>query len=210
MVVKAILPTRGLIYAKTIKGLLANIPGEDIIIVDGKPMPDCWNLGIKQALDERADYIWMVEEDNELPKGILQEMLSFQMMRYKIVTMDYPVARGSHINYIDEKVAWCGIGCTLIAREVFEKIPYPWFEVDKHLEFRDDGFQINKIPENVVGKKWGGHDALFFYGKTRPLGYTIKVVPNIVGDHYRCEEIVKREFNHGQYNIFGLKGKNAR
>ncbi len=204
MIIKAVLPTRGLIYAETMKGLLKNISSDDIIIVDGKPMPDCWNDGIKQALAEGADYIWMVEEDNELPEGILKELLAVNKL---IVTLDYPVGGGpTHINYDNGEPVWCGIGCTLIAREVFEKIESPWFEVDKQMV----GDKILKIPSESVGKRWAGHDALFFYHKARPLGHKIHVLPNRVGDHYRCNEIVKREFNHGQYTFTGLKGKYGR
>lgn len=209
MNIKAVLPTRGLIYAKTVQGLLKNIMADDIIIIDGRPMPDCWNVGIKEALESGADYIWMVEEDNELPEYILDAMILEATKGHKIVTLDYPVGGArSHINYINNEPVWCGIGCTLFAREVFERIQYPWFEVDKQLNLSND--TITQIPSELVGKKWAGHDALFFYHKARPLGYKIKVLEGIVGDHYRCADIEKKEINHGQYNVYGLKGKYAR
>lgn len=201
MNIQAVLPTRGLIYAQTIQGLLENIGQENINIIIGKPMPDCFNQGVKQALSKGADYIWFVEEDNGLPRGTLDRMLA---QKEKIVTIDYTVGgNNSHIYKQGPKILWCGLGCTLIAREVFENIPEPWFEVNKHLNFNGDGFDIVKIPDEVVGNKWAGHDALFFYTKTRPLGYTIKQIDGHI-DHYRCKEVPKRELNNGQYSIYSL------
>ena len=204
MLIKAVLPTRGLIYAKTVKGLLKNISGKDIIIVDSLPMPDCFNVGIKTALDQGADYIWMVEEDNEIAPKILEKMLKEAKKGSKIITVDYTVGgNNSHIYKIDGENAWCGLGCTLIAREVFESISEPWFEVDKHLNFSDNGFTIKEISKEVVGNKFGGHDSLFFYTKAKPLGYKIKVIDGHF-EHYRCKEVPKRELNNGHYNIYSL------
>jgi len=202
-IVKAVLPTRGLIYAKTISSLLKNINQRDIIFSIGLPMPNCFNDGVRIALDNGADYIWMVEEDNELPDGVLKELLRVAEKGNPIVTMDYTVGAGkSHVYEIDGKPAWCGIGCTLIKREVFENIPEPWFEVDKNLNFVDDGFKIVQIPKENVGKKFGGHDSLFFYIKAKQ--YPITVLEGWHGDHYRCKEMPKREMNNGSYSIYTL------
>lgn len=203
MIVKAVLPTRGLIYAKTVQGLLENINQQHLVITSDLPMPDCFNSGVRFALDLGADYVWMVEEDNELPRGVLKEMLRIAEQGNPIVTMDYNVAgKNSHIYRKDGKVAWCGLGCTLINRKVFDSIPEPWFEVDKHLNFKDDGFEIVKVPEKNVDKSWGGHDALFFYTKAKD--FPITVLEGWKGEHYRCKEVPKLEKNKGNYNIYSL------
>lgn len=204
MKVCAVLPSRGLIYARTIKGLLENIEAENIIIVEERPMPDCFNEGIKIALDRGAEYIWMVEEDNELPRGTLDALIQEADKGEKIITVDYTVGgNNSHIYRKDGEPLWCGIGCTLIKREVFEAIQCPWFEVDKHLNFKDEGYEILQIPPENVGRKFGGHDSLFFYMKAWPLGYKIKVLNKHLG-HFRCKEMPKRELNNGQYTIYSL------
>ena len=203
MIIKAVLPTRGLIYAKTIQGLLENIHPQNIVISSGLPMPNCFNDGIRSALDLGADYIWMVEEDNELPRGVLSELLRVAEQGNPIVTMDYTVGGGnSHVYKIDGKIAWCGLGCTLINRKVFDSIPEPWFEVDKHLDFKGDDFELRDIPKENVGKSWGGHDSLFFYIKAKQ--FPITVLEGWHGEHYRCEEMPKIEKNNGHYKIYSL------
>lgn len=200
MHIEAVLPTRGLVYANTVIGLLENLPSDQITIVTGKKMPDCFNEGVEKAIDKGADYIWMVEEDNGLPRGVLDLLVE---ANGDIVTADYNVGKQSHINRDGEDVLWCGLGNTLIKREVFEYIKKPWFETDKHLNYSDKGYKIVNVPKDQVDKKWGGHDALFFYTKTRPLGYKIKVIEGKY-DHYRCKEVPKRELNNGYYSISSL------
>jgi hypothetical protein len=197
--VVAVVPTRGLVYAKTMQGFLTNVyeNNAEPLIVDEKPMPDCFNSGVEQALERGAEYIWFLEEDNEAPPGVLKEMLRLQK---PIVTLDYNVGGGvSHIHR-DEggKPLWCGLGCTLIRREVFERIEKPWFEVHRH--FNQDGKEII-IPKEVLGKKYGGHDVLFFNVKCREAGFDITVLEGKKGQHYRAKEIEKREMNNGMYTI---------
>jgi hypothetical protein len=196
--VACVLPTRGLIYAKTIKGMLENVVQNNaaLVIVEGKPMPDCFNDGVEEALSLGASHIWFLEEDNEAPSGVLKAMLDANK---PIVTIDYPVAKERSVIHKDKdgKVLWCGLGCTLIRREVFDNIPKPWFEVNKL--FNQNGDVID-IPQEKVAKSWGGHDVLFFNTKIKD---DITVLP-IRGEHYRALELPKREMNSGCYTIKSL------
>ena len=68
----------------------------------------------------------------------------------------------------------------------------------------NDELEALALPvKEIVGKKFGGHDSLFFYTKARPLGYDIKVLDGHLG-HFRCKEVPKRELNNGHYNIYSL------
>jgi len=204
MKVRAILPTRGLIYARTVIGLLSNkepyFDPSDTVIVTEKPMPDCWNDALIEVLqDEDVTHIWMVEEDNELPEGVLRAMVA---QNKPIVTVDYPVAKGvSHIHRNDSReILWCGIGNTLIAREVFEFVGYPWFEVDKVTDYKTG--EVRQLPEHKVACSFGGHDVLFFT-KARS-SYDIFQLAGWRGQHFRASEIQKKETNNGYYHISSL------
>lgn len=194
--VSCVLPTRGLIYAETIRGILNN--GQRPIIISGLPIPECFNTAVTTALHDEPDYVWFVEEDNEIPGGVLQAMLEKDK---DIITMDYPVAKGvSHIHKKDNEVLWCGIGCTLINSRVFRDIDYPWFEAD--ILYNQNGDEI-KLSKEKIEKSWGGHDVRFFK-KVREKGYKIDVLEGWRGQHFRALEIPKRENNKGYYTIISL------
>jgi hypothetical protein len=202
MIIKAVIPSRGLIHSKTMRGVLNNISSSDVIILDPLPMPDCFNAHVQAALDKRADFVWFVEEDNECPDGVLDALLELDT---DIATLDYTVGgNNSHIYERDGEILWCGLGCTLIRSYVFEAIDKPWFEVDKHLNFDGDEFKVLQLPEEKVPGAWAGHDSHFFYTKCRPKGFHIKKLEGWHGEHYRVKEIPKLERNHGHYTIYSL------
>lgn len=60
-----------------------------------------------------------------------------------------------------------GLGCVLIAREVFEKIPYPWFDLKE------------KNPQ--TGEGYGSD--MYFYTKVREAGYEVWVDPRVRCGH---------------------------
>lgn len=198
-------PTRGLIYSQTIMGIRRNLDPfeDDWMILDGLPMPDCFNRAVEEFLRTSSQYLWFVEEDNEAPPGCLNQMISETLQGHKIVTVDYNVGKGvSHI-YKDEngQPLWCGVGNTLICREVFENLPIPWFRVD--LQMNLDSGEFTQISDNAVKRGFGGHD-VYFFTMARQKGYNIRALPGVTGRHFRAKEIIKRETNNGCYTIESL------
>lgn len=199
-------------YGRTIQGLTSEMGNAQkkhidtaLCIQTEKPMPDCFNDGVSLLLETNPDYIWMVEEDNEVPQGILDKML-VQIRRDSCdaVTLDYHVGQygASHINRDSYgEFLYCGFGCILIRADVFREIAYPWFVVDKKIN--QDG-DIIQLPEHRVPRDYGGHDAYFFMVKAKGLDLKVGVVPEIVGEHYRTREIPKIERNSGSYTIYSL------
>ena len=61
----------------------------------------------------------------------------------------------------------CGLGCVLIKREVFEAIPYPWFDLKE------------KNPETLEGY---GSD-MYFYTKVREAGLEVWIDPRVRCTH---------------------------
>lgn len=204
MNIKCVIPTRGLIYAETIRGVLSNLrdtTGEDPIFISGRPIPDCFNTGVRTALDAGATHVWFVEEDNEVKPGVLAEMIA---QDNSIVTADYPVAKGvSHIHRdSDGEILWCGIGNTLISREVLDDIGYPWFRADMLRNHKTGEFK--KLPQHKVDKSFGGHDVLFFTQARRAKHKIIALSPEWSGQHFRASELPKLETNNGCYTINSL------
>lgn len=194
--IAVLLPTRGLIFGDTIKSLENNLEDikKRIIPIIGLPIPDAQNEAVRKALKGSYTHLWMVEEDVIIPDGTLEDMLK---MDEDVVCVDYPVAGGwSTIKKENGEIKHCGLGCTLIKRKVFEKIPEPWFEIDRSIN-ADTG-EILDIP-----MKYGGHD-IFFGIKLREHGFKIHQLDGIECGHLRCSDLNRREDNDGVYQIYQL------
>jgi hypothetical protein len=187
------LPTRGLIYGRTIQGLKKN--DSDFRIYPELPIPKCFNKPVRDFLQSDSKYLWFVEEDNVPTKGILKRLLKTNR---PISTVDYKVgAKVSHVHKIDGKVAWCGLGCTLIKREVFEALSDPWFRIDKRRNHKTG--EWSDISKRGQGKGFGGHD-VWFFTQARKGGYNIHVIDEKI-DHLRCDQLKRTETNNGTYTI---------
>jgi hypothetical protein len=199
--VSVAMPTRGLIYAKTIKSLINN-GLSDFCIVDGLPIPDAHNEAVKQALTHRNTHILLVEDDMELPDGTLKALLKLNAY---VACSDYALGdKGQwHCTYKQQgKIMFCGTGCMLVRREVFENIiPYPWFENDKT-------FDIKNWAKYNIPNKYGGQDVYFCY-KVREMGLEIQEIPNHHCGHWRTKSLERVGDNKGFYTFFELDYKEA-
>jgi hypothetical protein len=191
------LPTRGIIYARTIKSMLDNGLTE-YCIVEGLPIPDSHNTAVKQALERDPTHVFMLEEDIELPPCTLQMMLSIDA---PVVFCNYPVldtGEGTGCIYMQHGQIWHGpTGCALVKRAVFDKMPQPWFETDYSFDARD--WRLMNIPN-----KYGGQDIHWGY-KLRKLHIEMRQVPNWQVLHLRSPQLARIENNHGCYDINHLK-----
>lgn len=190
--ITCVIPTRGLIFARTLLSLKAN-GITDPVIVSGLPLPDAHNEAVKQGLATNPDYIFMCEDDMEIPDNAIARMLQEDL---PVVAIDYPIIEGgkfSSVTYRQGKVAHVSFGCTLFKREVFEQMPYPWFENDNSLDNRT-WQPINKP------HKYGGHDIWFSY-KLAKLGIPFGVVKGWQAKHLRCEQLSRILTNQGAYTI---------
>lgn len=186
----AVVCTRGVIFAKTIKSLQSNgIDG--FLVIDSLGIPDAQNEAVKEALKTECTHIWFVEDDMEFMSGTLQKLLDTQA---PIACADYPVDNGySTIHREGELIKNCGLGCTLINRDVFEKLDYPWFRTDKSISAKDGSVLDQPY-------KYGGQD-IWFGRMAREAGYTIKQTEGLEVSHLRCAELSRNENNNGCYQI---------
>ena len=120
--------------------ILANALGEDELsfyFSHGNPIPLCHNLIIQEALKDKPDYIWLCEDDNQYPHGILKELLEANA---DIAVADYPVRQIHHsVTYRVGQFQYAGLGCVLIKPEVFEKLEQPYFRTDTEYVMSDEG-----------------------------------------------------------------------
>lgn len=188
MNVCTLIASRGLIHSRTIESIWKNL--EDVSIFDGrnyfvishdKPIPEAQNYLVEEALKTDATHFWFVEEDNTFPEGVLFKMLAQQK---PVVALDYPVGEKQYSTIMRKngKVYWCGLGCTLIEREVFETLDKPWFRNDYSWKIKN--MKTMDMEKINVPNKYGGHDINF--GMTL-LENDIEIyqLPDMVGGHLK-------------------------
>ena len=190
------LPTRGLIFGRTVSSLIEN-KVDDICIVEGLPIPDCHNEAVQQALDKGATHVWMVEEDHYFPPDTLQKLLDLDT---EVACANYPMRDGGKIGVVrlkDDKVWNCGMGCLLIRRSLFERMEKPYFRSDK---------TFNAITWEQIDKpsKYGGQD-IYFGWLMNQMGVEIKQVTDFQVDHLRCSQLERKEVNDGCYVIRSIE-----
>src|SRR4051812_33408851 len=127
------LPSRGLVHSRTIQGLLTNLVDAvvewDLFFTHDRPIPDCFNDLTEAAIDNGSDAIWFVEEDMELPDGILDQLIMEMSLRgADVVAADYAIeGNPSCLHFKGDTLMSTGMGCMLAKASVFTKIGQPYF-----------------------------------------------------------------------------------
>ncbi|MBA3678782.1 hypothetical protein H0W80_01115 [Candidatus Saccharibacteria bacterium] len=163
MKVGIIFPSRGLVFSKTADELLQNLKGVDhkIYFSHRRPIPECFEEPVERALkDKSITHIWIVEDDMVLHNNTLELLLAEDKA---IVTADYPIneeGRGS-VFEVDNRIIFCGTGCLLIKREVFDELKKPYFFTDIRWNIKNYGEFVKMTSHNVDQDGYGLHDINF-------------------------------------------------
>lgn len=196
--IAVILCTRGLVFTECENAISGNLEG----VFDYKmfrshdlKIPDSQNYLIERAMREDFTHFLFVEEDIVMPEGVISSLL---IADTDIACIDYGVAGYSCITRDKEtdEILWCGLGCTLIKREVFEALEKPYFRSDK-------GLLINDWPKitwiDSGAQAYGGQD-IWFCMQAREKGFNIK---QILGEckHLQLNQLGRREINNGLHMI---------
>lgn len=193
------LPTRGLVFTEVLDAIEAErqyfTDPFRIFFSTDKVIPEGHNNTVIQALEWGADYLWIIEEDTVPPINALKSLLNANA---DVACIDYGVSGYSTITK-DKKtseILWCALGCTLIKREVFSALEYPYFKADKAL-------LINNWPEvtwiNAGWQAYGNLD-IWFFMKAREKGFVIKQAKG-EAKHLQLDQLGQKEINNGLHQI---------
>jgi hypothetical protein len=177
------------------------------------PIPDCHETVTRAALATDPDAVWYVEEDMIPGPGALTASLA---LLGDIVVVDYPVGYPAgevepHTGNVSagtfncvpntEPIDWSGLGCTLIARHVFQALPQPWFAIDDQWEVWHFG-PNHRTFGKVEGKRWdyGGEDVNFGILATR-AGFVITKVPGQIAGHALLRSWGQLHTNEGAHTV---------
>lgn len=162
----------------------------DMLSVHSMPRDKARNTLVQSALDDGADYIVFLDDDNIVPFDFIQQLID---TNEPIVGLNYgfkkPYYESVHLmnehNHSIPKdatglidVTRCfAIGACLIKREVFDNIGYPWFQ-----EWTDDN-QETTHQEFNDGSALSYTDDSFFTNRAVKEGYTPKVLSDVHAGH---------------------------
>lgn len=147
-------PTTGRICAATVKSFWGLDHCENYLVMDyvrGYGCAEARNRIGKQAFEENADYVLMVDDDVVLPGDALKNLLSdnrdvvFGYYAHRPDTSKTCLCKLGEYNYsqmysFEEienlanngtnliQIHGGGFGCVLIKTEVFSRLEYPWFK----------------------------------------------------------------------------------
>lgn len=191
-----ILATRGLVFTEVEMAIEENLRGFNYRVYRSfnLKIPDCQNVLAEQALKDRCTDLLFIEEDTVMPENGMSTLL---LAEADIACIDYGVAGYSCItrSKTTDEILWCGLGCTLIKRHVFERMDMPYFKDDKLL--------LNFWPEvrwqKAGWQEYGGQD-IYFCVKAREYGFVIKQAEGECR-HLKLDELGRREVNTGLHQI---------
>lgn len=191
------IPTRGLIHSRTVEDILNNLRDYDykFFFAHGLKIPDAHNKCLTDALaDPEIAHIWFVEEDMQLPKGILDELIATNAL---FAAADYPVQdTESCIQRIgNEGILRVGHGCTLYKRELFDIIE-PMFQTKYSYTLPDLISSELTYPDN----QWGGQDLDFCIRLKREHGIEATVIDTTAGQ-YRVVKYGHHDNNKGYHEV---------
>lgn len=198
-----ILPSRGLVFSRTVAEVLREVRGLgcewELFMAHSRPIPECFNEPISEGMAWGASHFWLVEEDMALPPGILAELAEHGA---PVVAADYPVKPGVMcVSRDDEgRVRHTGTGCLLATREALEQAGP--FTTDWWYIVTDGGrtWTRRRVPESAKPATYGMHDIEFGMWWYR-CGEPIAVVDTTVGQRRIARPAVERRNAEGWHDI---------
>jgi hypothetical protein len=200
--VAVILPSRGLIFSKTAEEILNNLRGipHKIYFSHRKPIPECFETPTTEALkDPDVTHLWLVEDDMVLPPDTLKKMLEADA---NAVTFDYPVTKeGNGAVFYDQggTVVFCGTGCLLVKRRVFDSLKQPFFTDKIRWTLLNYGEAVKLTGSYDDTPGYGTHDITFSI-KLWKTGVMIKVIKGKLAQR-KLVVLGKAGSNNGAHNI---------
>jgi len=160
------------------------------LIVKGLPVDQARCILAEKAIEVGAKYLWFIDDDTIPPPNTLQRLI--------YVLENYPEIKAIGGVYVTKapvpqpvvfrgmglgsfwhwkqgdifEVTGIGAGCLLIATDVFEKIPKPWFE------FQSKPSNVCEVPGSFISED------ISFCNKVRDAGYKVFAHGGILCDHF--------------------------
>lgn len=198
-----ILPSRGLVFSKTMESVFNNIKNKDcnLYITHDLPLPDCFNIPLEKALKDKCNLIWFVEEDMLIPEGTLDKMIKMILRGSTVVSADYANKNNGESFTFKNKneVLFTGMGCMLLDSSVFKKIKKPYIRQGTFWIKEDEGNKYLEYHPEIPQKGYGTQDVYLCQELIR-TGNKIDLVDAKIG-HLKLIEKSDPLSNNGKHTI---------
>jgi hypothetical protein len=206
MRINVVLPSRGLVFTEVLEELekMRSAYPIKVFFSHNLPIPEAQNELVNKALKDSPAYIFFIEEDTVPIKNALPKLLeAIKPKEVGAACIDYAMHNNySTIQYrrSTKEILFCGLGMTLVKREVFDKIPLPFFRADKAYSINEERWLEGQDPHKVYGM----HD-IWFTSNIRRAGYKIVQVEGECR-HLKIVSLGRTEVNNGLH-LIDIKGK---
>lgn len=197
-----ILPSRGILFSESFEELLRELKPFDykIYFSHNRPIPDCFNMPLEQALkDKKLTHILFAEDDMMLPKGVLEKMIGLNV---PATALDYPFKNDGEATILHDpegKALYSGTGFLLVQRPILDKMPKPIFRTDLAWDLRIQNHKLIMWPRDVSNiKTYGLHDINF--GLTLWTN-GLPIVPAAPAGQRKLVALGRSGTNHGAHII---------
>ena len=198
-----VLPSRGLVFSRTIAEVLREARGLgcewELFMAHSRPIPECFNEPIAEGMAWGATHFWLVEEDMALPPGVLAELVASGA---PIASADYPVQPGVMCVYRDDegRVRHSGTGCLLAEREALAaELPFSteWWYI-----ITDGGktWTRRRVSDSARDRVYGMHDIEFGMGLYRK-GKDIHIIKTACGQRRVTRPAAERTNMNGWHDV---------
>jgi len=209
-------PSRGLIFTRTMDSVIQGMQALNKIGIATKffttwdlPIPDGHNATVELALQDPAvQKVIFIEEDMYIsPEAFtLLATCDHQMATYQYNDKN---GRPHGIIEFDEEgeVVWCGLGATMITRQLFEKVGKPYFntkrrwKITRELDPKKGKFvrSYEPLPHEAIDQ-YGGLDVDFCF-RVRKLGERIVCLKEHKAAHFQLLALGEPHRNNGCHEI---------
>ncbi len=199
-------PTRGLEFsesADSVEKALSQYEHTKLRTWD-KPIPDSFNALVRLALETTAQEFFFVEEDVVIPEDAIPIL---RALAVDVAALNYPNKIDpsfiSEHRFEDGEICWISLGCTLIKRRVFERLPDPWFEVGKAIAREHPGRKIVLVDAAQDRALYGNQDQYFCF-MAKSAGFSIDSAKGVLCRHLRLDSLGESGSNKGLHKITRL------
>jgi hypothetical protein len=201
--IAVILPSRGLVFSKTVEEMLRELApyNHKIFWSHGRPIPDCFEIPTREILkDNSFTHLLTVEEDMIIHKGALKDALAENR---PAVAYDYPVTGatgGTTLYDTQDKAFFTGCGFLLIKMDIVRHMVFPIWRVDIEWNMIYKGHYYEFDIKEVSALKNYGQQDIAMGLRLYYNGYPIYPMPKTMGQR-KLEKRGRGRTNRGFHQI---------